>query len=57
MGIAGVIVRAVIVQQNMVASDSYKMLHSMRNAYAMGKVRMVASEFKTATRVMKILVA
>ena len=57
MGIAGVIVRAVIVQQNMAASDSYKMLQSMRNAYAMGKVRMVASEFKTETRVMKILVA
>ena len=37
----------------MAASGGYKMLQSVRNAYAMGKVRMVASEFETATRVVK----
>ncbi|VAH28661.1 unnamed protein product [Triticum turgidum subsp. durum] len=42
-----------ILQQYMAASGGYKMLQSVRNAYAMGKVRMVASEFETATRVVK----
>ncbi|KAG8099480.1 hypothetical protein GUJ93_ZPchr0013g33815 [Zizania palustris] len=42
-----------ILQQYMAASGGYKLLQSVRNAYAMGKVRMVASEFETATRVVK----
>uniref|UniRef100_A0A0E0ERC8 Uncharacterized protein n=1 Tax=Oryza meridionalis TaxID=40149 RepID=A0A0E0ERC8_9ORYZ len=37
----------------MAASGGYRLLQSVRNAYAMGKVRMVASEFETATRVVK----
>ena len=35
------------------ASGGYRLLQSVRNAYAMGKVRMVASEFEMATRVVK----
>ncbi|KAL2948352.1 hypothetical protein AAZX31_20G119300 [Glycine max] len=35
------------------ASGGLKLQNSIRNAYAMGKVRMVASEFETATRVVK----
>ncbi|PAN49029.1 hypothetical protein PAHAL_9G421000 [Panicum hallii] len=42
-----------ILQQYMAASGGAKVLRSVRNAYAMGKVRMVASEFETATRVVK----
>ncbi|KAM0920143.1 hypothetical protein ACQ4PT_007783 [Festuca glaucescens] len=42
-----------ILQQYMAASGGYRTLRSVRNAYAMGKVRMVASEFETATRVVK----
>ncbi|KAL5217134.1 hypothetical protein ABZP36_017818 [Zizania latifolia] len=42
-----------ILQQYMAASGGAKLLRSARNAYAMGKVRMVASEFETATRVVK----
>ncbi|KAF0907108.1 hypothetical protein E2562_015648 [Oryza meyeriana var. granulata] len=42
-----------ILQQYMAASGGAKLLRSTRNAYAMGKVRMVASEFETATRVVK----
>ena len=37
----------------MAASGGAKVLRAVRNAYAMGKVRMVASEFETATRVVK----
>ncbi|KAL5678178.1 hypothetical protein ACJX0J_014309, partial [Zea mays] len=42
-----------ILHQYTAASGGYKLLQSVRNAYAMGKVRMVASEFETATRVVK----
>ncbi|TVU46494.1 hypothetical protein EJB05_06034 [Eragrostis curvula] len=42
-----------ILQQYVAASGGAKLLRSVRNAYAMGKVRMVASEFETATRVVK----
>ncbi|KAG8079907.1 hypothetical protein GUJ93_ZPchr0007g5410 [Zizania palustris] len=42
-----------ILQQYVAASGGYKLLRSVRSAYAMGKVRMVASEFETATRVVK----
>ncbi|AQL06160.1 uncharacterized protein LOC100502405 [Zea mays] len=42
-----------ILQQYLAASGGAKVLRSARNAYAMGKVRMVASEFETATRVVK----
>uniref|UniRef100_A0A0D9VVJ2 Lipase-like protein n=1 Tax=Leersia perrieri TaxID=77586 RepID=A0A0D9VVJ2_9ORYZ len=42
-----------ILQQYVAASGGAKLLRSARNAYAMGKVRMVASEFETATRVVK----
>ncbi|KAJ7946131.1 Glutamyl-tRNA (Gln) amidotransferase subunit A (DUF620) [Quillaja saponaria] len=42
-----------ILQQYTAASGGQKLQNSIRNAYAMGKVRMVASEFETATRVMK----
>jgi hypothetical protein len=37
----------------MAAFGGYRTLRSVRNAYAMGKVRMVASEFETTTRVVK----
>jgi hypothetical protein len=42
-----------ILQQYMAASGGTKLLRSVQNAYAMGKVRMVASEFETATRVVR----
>jgi hypothetical protein len=42
-----------ILHQYAAASGGFKTLQSVRNAYAMGKVRMVASEFETATRVVK----
>ena len=42
-----------ILHQYTAASGGYRLLRSVRNAYAMGKVRMVASEFETATRVVK----
>lgn len=40
-------------QQYTAASGGLKLQSSIRNAYAMGKVRMVASEFETATKVVK----
>ncbi|XP_042440290.1 uncharacterized protein LOC122025541 [Zingiber officinale] len=42
-----------ILQQYTAASGGLKMLSSIRNAYAMGKVRMLASEFETATGIVK----
>ncbi|RWW03112.1 hypothetical protein GW17_00033759 [Ensete ventricosum] len=42
-----------ILQQYTAASGGLKLQSSIRNAYAMGKVRMVASEFETATKVVK----
>ncbi|XP_057965902.1 uncharacterized protein LOC131156325 [Malania oleifera] len=42
-----------ILQQYTAASGGQKLQNSIRNAYAMGKVRMIASEFETATRVLK----
>ncbi|XP_068654442.1 uncharacterized protein [Aristolochia californica] len=42
-----------ILQQYTAASGGLKLLSSIRNAYVMGKVKMVASEFETATKVMK----
>uniref|UniRef100_A0A1D1Y0P4 Uncharacterized protein n=1 Tax=Anthurium amnicola TaxID=1678845 RepID=A0A1D1Y0P4_9ARAE len=42
-----------ILQQYTAASGGQKLQSSIRNAYAMGKVRMLASEFETATKVMK----
>ncbi|PON74763.1 hypothetical protein PanWU01x14_048220 [Parasponia andersonii] len=42
-----------ILQQYTAASGGQKLQNSIRNAYALGKVRMVASEFETATKVMK----
>ncbi|WOL01687.1 hypothetical protein Cni_G10404 [Canna indica] len=42
-----------ILQQYTAASGGLKLQRSIRNAYAMGKVRMVASEFETATKVAK----
>ncbi|KAL6894682.1 hypothetical protein ACP4OV_008780 [Aristida adscensionis] len=42
-----------ILQQYMAAAGGAKLLRSVRNAYATGKVRMVASEFETATKVVK----
>ncbi|XP_022149267.1 uncharacterized protein LOC111017730 [Momordica charantia] len=42
-----------ILQQYTAASGGQKLQNSIRNAYAMGKLRMVASEFETATKVMK----
>ncbi|WOG82459.1 hypothetical protein DCAR_0101623 [Daucus carota subsp. sativus] len=42
-----------ILQQYTAASGGQKVQNSIRNAYAMGKVKMLASEFETATRVMK----
>lgn len=37
----------------MAATGGQKLQNSMHNAYAMGKVRMVASEFETASKVVK----
>ncbi|WOH13939.1 hypothetical protein DCAR_0933452 [Daucus carota subsp. sativus] len=42
-----------ILQQYTAASGGQKVQNSIRNAYAMGKVKMLASEFETATRVTK----
>ncbi|KAK9176669.1 hypothetical protein WN944_028688 [Citrus x changshan-huyou] len=42
-----------ILQQYTAASGGQKLQNSIRNAYAMGKVRMVASEFETAARTVK----
>ncbi|XP_062215313.1 uncharacterized protein LOC133915924 isoform X2 [Phragmites australis] len=42
-----------ILQQYIAASGGAKLLRSVRNAYATGKVRMIASEFETANRVVK----
>ncbi|GMN37823.1 hypothetical protein TIFTF001_007123 [Ficus carica] len=42
-----------ILQQYTAASGGQKLQNSIRNAYAMGKLRMVASEFETATKVTK----
>ncbi|XP_022922959.1 uncharacterized protein LOC111430784 [Cucurbita moschata] len=42
-----------ILQQYTAASGGQKLQNSIRNAYAMGKLRMVAAEFETATKVMK----
>ncbi|KAH7833090.1 hypothetical protein Vadar_003041 [Vaccinium darrowii] len=42
-----------ILQQYTAASGGQKLQNSIQNAYAMGKVRMLASEFETATRVTK----
>ncbi|XP_042472419.1 uncharacterized protein LOC122055093 [Zingiber officinale] len=42
-----------ILQQNIATSGGFKLLSSIRNTYSMGKVRMVATEFETATRITK----
>ncbi|CAI9104321.1 OLC1v1002965C1 [Oldenlandia corymbosa var. corymbosa] len=42
-----------ILQQYTAASGGQKVQNSIRNAYAMGKLKMVASEFETATKVVK----
>lgn len=42
-----------ILQQYTAASGGTKLLSSIHNSYAMGKVRMVTSEFETSTKVMK----
>ncbi|KAG6473362.1 hypothetical protein ZIOFF_067277 [Zingiber officinale] len=42
-----------ILQQYTAASGGLKLQSSIRNAYAMGKVRMLASEFETPTKVVK----
>ncbi|KAG6476479.1 hypothetical protein ZIOFF_065721 [Zingiber officinale] len=42
-----------ILQQYIAASGGFKLLSSIRNTYSMGKVRMVAIEFETATRITK----
>ena len=42
-----------ILQQYTAASGGEKLQSSIRNAYAMGKLRMVAAEFETATKVTK----
>ncbi|XP_076895469.1 uncharacterized protein LOC143548098 [Bidens hawaiensis] len=42
-----------IVQQYTAASGGQKLQNSIKNAYAMGKVKMVASEFETASQVVK----
>ncbi|KAJ1266024.1 hypothetical protein BS78_08G119200 [Paspalum vaginatum] len=42
-----------ILQQYLAASGGQRMLSSVRNAYAMGKVRMVATEFETGGRVVR----
>jgi len=40
-------------QQYLAASGGQRLLSSIRNAYAMGKVRMVATEFETGGRVVR----
>ncbi|KAE8679907.1 hypothetical protein F3Y22_tig00111393pilonHSYRG00088 [Hibiscus syriacus] len=42
-----------ILQQYTAASGRQKLQNSIHNAYAMGRVRMIASEFETANKVMK----
>ncbi|GFY95004.1 glutamyl-tRNA (Gln) amidotransferase subunit A [Actinidia rufa] len=42
-----------IIQQYTAASGGQRLQNSIRNAYAMGKVKMLACEFETAGRVMK----
>ncbi|KAL1812032.1 hypothetical protein ACET3Z_022097 [Daucus carota] len=42
-----------ILQQYTAASGGQKLQNSIKNAYAMGKLKMLASEFETATRTMK----
>ncbi|KAL5209212.1 hypothetical protein ABZP36_004835 [Zizania latifolia] len=42
-----------ILQQYLATSGGQRLLSSVRNAYAMGKVRMVATEFETADRLVK----
>ncbi|KAF5448233.1 hypothetical protein F2P56_028788 [Juglans regia] len=42
-----------ILQQYTAASGGQKLQSSIKNAYAMGKIKMLASEFETATKVMK----
>lgn len=42
-----------ILQQYTAASGGQKAQNSIRNAYAMGKLKMIASEFETPTRVVK----
>ncbi|CAL4905607.1 unnamed protein product [Urochloa decumbens] len=42
-----------ILQQYLAASGGQRLLSSIRNAYAMGKVRMVATEFETGGRVVR----
>ncbi|KAJ6302557.1 hypothetical protein OIU77_016619 [Salix suchowensis] len=42
-----------ILQQYMAASGGQQVQSSIRNAYAMGKLKMIASEFETPTRVVK----
>ncbi|XP_076921595.1 uncharacterized protein LOC143583062 [Bidens hawaiensis] len=42
-----------ILQQYTAASGGQKIQNTIKNAYAMGKVKMVASEFETASRVVK----
>ncbi|KAL6954273.1 hypothetical protein U1Q18_035134 [Sarracenia purpurea var. burkii] len=42
-----------ILQQYTAASGGQKLQNSIRNAYAMGKVKMLATEFETASRVSK----
>ncbi|KAL2502846.1 hypothetical protein Fot_36787 [Forsythia ovata] len=42
-----------ILQQYTAATGGQKLQNSIKNAYAMGKLKMVASEFETATKVVK----
>lgn len=42
-----------ILQQYTAASGGQKLQSSIQNAYAMGKVRMIASEFETANKVVR----
>lgn len=42
-----------ILQQYTAASGGQKLQNAIHNAYAMGKVRMIASEFETANRVIR----
>lgn len=42
-----------ILQQYTAASGGQKLQNTIHNAYAMGKVRMIASEFETANRVIR----
>lgn len=42
-----------ILQQYIAASGGLKLLNTIRNSYAMGKLKMVASEFETATKIVK----